>query len=188
MAKWTFEDLVATTLIVGGLLGIGYGLSKKKQMNDLCAKFDVAIDNLAETVEVDAAQDVLDAAVEKAVQKKADLLTKHITTEIVTDLEHEIARDVRVSIKDVYPDLSEAVQAKAKELVNGLDDSSLRREIRNDAKNMAAKKFESELDDVLEDYKSNLEIVKHIYESIASAVADKTVVTPTANRSISFSI
>ena len=188
MAKWTFEDLVATTLIVGGLLGIGYGLSKKKQMNDLCAKFDVAIDNLAETVEVDAAQDVLDAAVEKAVQKKADLLTKHITTEIVTDLEHEIARDVRVSIKDVYPDLSEAVQAKAKELVNGLDDSSLRREIRNDAKNMAAKKFESELDDVLEDYKTNLENVKNIYESIASAVADKTVVTPTANRSISFSI
>lgn len=156
--------------LVVGLIGVGYAIGSRKKLGDVADKLNKSIDELSNDMEVDIPQCVIDKAVNKAVEREVERRVRVASKEAVTKVSTDIHKSIADSVNKAYSDIDRSVKAEIKKQIALIDIREARREVIAEAKKTVAEKFESDLDDILENYKDELATVSKIYKSIANAV------------------
>ena len=91
--------------------------------------------------------------------------------DVINKIKTDIHSEVSSAVSDERKKISEQVTDKIAEKVSKIDEDELRKDVVNKAKEQIAAKFDNKLDDILEDFNSNLSNVSRIYRSIAQTIA-----------------
>lgn len=173
------ENIGIISLAVAGIGG--YFLVKSYiRMNKVANKLDLALEELEEKTQVEIKESVVDAAVEKKAQEVAEKAVKKAVTIITADIESSAKKEIKKAVDVNYESIESQVKDKIKSEIKDLNIEKTRQEVIKEAKEAAAKKFETDLDTVLEKYNANLDKVTNIYSSIAQKM------NPSSNTSFTF--
>lgn len=164
------ESVVGCLGVAFGFMCLGYALSKRKQMENICNKIDISLDDISEKTNIDIPKDVINKAVDRAINREVEKAIITVKENVVSKVEKDILSAAENAVNDAYPDTSVAVKNKVNALINGMDIYSLRTEVRDKAKAEVISNLENNLDDILEDYKNSLSNVRKIYSSIADSM------------------
>lgn len=149
---------------VGAAAYVGY-LHRKVRKLSYAAK--AKIDELAAKVNVDIQDELLERAIRQAVHDT----TSRIVSQMSRELELEIRSKVRQHIDILTDDTKAAVSLEITNRLSKIDISGMQKEVVEKAKDAIAVKFDSRLDDLLEEFNGNLQNVQKIYSSIAKSMS-----------------
>ena len=94
---------------------------------------------------------------------------------MVDDVKREIETRVGAAVKEHYDAISDGVTDQIAKSVAKIDESRLRKEVVQKAKEQIADKFDDKLDDILEEFNGNLQNVGKIYKSIAKSFSKEDI-------------
>lgn len=171
MRKSDCDWIFGFGMMVAGLIGIGYGLGIHCKMRKLCEKLDITIDDLSNDVPIDIPKEVIDQAVERAAERRACYAVDKAAADVISKIKSDIYSEVSTVVSDERKKISEKVTDAIAEKVAKIDEDDLRKDVVAKAKEQIAAKFDNKLDDILEDFNSNLSNVSRIYRSIAQTIA-----------------
>lgn len=169
--KLNTDSFVGVGICIVGLLGVGYAIGVHSRMKAVCDKLDTSIDRLANETEVDIPAKVIDQAVQRAVDRESYSAVKRATD----DVKREIETRVGAAVKEHYDAISDGVTDQIAKSVAKIDESRLRKEVVQKAKEQIADKFDDKLDDILEEFNGNLQNVGKIYKSIAKSFSKEDI-------------
>lgn len=170
MKKEDFDALIGLAGVCIGMIGVGYALGTRKKMNGICDKLDTSIDELSGNIAVSIPEHLIEKAVDQAVTRETEYEVKQATNRVVKDIEGEIKTEVSSAVSYERSRIHESVKKEIEKKVSNIDISSLKREVVDEAKEAAAEKLDSSLDDILEKFNDELHNVSKIYNSIAKAI------------------
>ena len=168
--KNNFDMIVGLGGFIVGFIGIGYAIGARKRMNDICAKIDKSLDEISNGMEIDIPQSVIDKAVDKAVDREVGKAVEKAATTAANDVKQDIYKEVKQAVNESYSDVKASVTEELRRQVAKVDISEARREVIREAKETAADKFDSNLNDILEKFNGDLNNISFIYKSIANAI------------------
>lgn len=170
----TKNEMIYSAVAVGiGLLGIGYALGQHKKLDDISTKLNKTIKAIAEESEIEIQDSIVDTAIQQAVDRAVSdtvdtavaKATRKIERDIETDIHAQVSREIKLQYSDIKKNVAHEVEKK----ISRIDIDDLKAEIVEKAKEAAAEKLESSMDDILEQFKGNLENMAKIYKSISEA-------------------
>ena len=135
---------------------IGYFDYKKKKISEI-----------AKNLSVDIPENILNRAIDIAV---TDACNREITKcgRIATDsVTSHIRKEVKKAVDKEYSDFKPKVREEMERQVKRIDVDDIRREVVSEAKDKVARKFENDLDDILDKHNEELDKITRIYSSIA---------------------
>lgn len=91
--------------------------------------------------------------------------------DVISKIKSDIHSEVSSVVSDERKKISEKVTDTIAEEVSKIDEDELRKDVVSKAKEQIAAKFDNKLDDILEDFNSNLSNVSRIYRSIAQTIS-----------------
>lgn len=153
--------------VIVGLVGIGYAIGSRKKLNDICDRLNTTIDDISDDLEVTIPNKLVEEAVDKALKFEADRRVKHEVDKVITDIREDIEQKVTKAVCDKYGDITAEVSGQVSSELTKLDMESMRIRIREDAETTVARKFDGQLDDILEKFNTDLDNISKIYTSIA---------------------
>lgn len=152
----------------------GYYIAKTYiRVHKVSQKLDKTFAELEKLTEVEIKDSIVDKAVEEKATEAAERAVKRSAAVISTDLENDLKKDIKKAVDAEYDLIKGSVKTKIESEIKDLNIDSVKREVVQEAKNTAAKKFEKDLDDILDKYNTNLEKVTNIYSSIAQKMNPK---------------
>lgn len=165
-----FDGIVGLLGVTAGLIGVGYALGMRSKMAKISEKLDCSIDELANNTQVDIPDSMVERAVEKAVSEHVKQAVSRATDRIVVDVKNDIHKQVSDAVESEYSRIKDTVLKELTDEAAKIDAKRVRSDVERAAKERALEKFDDSLDDILEDYKGNLNNVSRIYKSFADAV------------------
>lgn len=167
------NDILAMAVIGTVGAGIYFGRKLYKQVKELTEKVDISIKDIGDMTQVEVKESIIDSVVEKKVSEEVAHTVKKSAAVAVADIESDIHDQIKAEVEREYDDIKESVKDEIKSQVDGININKIRNEVIKEAKEAAAKKFENDLDEVLEKYNNNLEKLTNIYGSIAQKMNPK---------------
>ncbi|MCR5432354.1 MAG: hypothetical protein K6E95_07335 [Lachnospiraceae bacterium] len=174
--KVNLETVAGVGLAGLGLIAIGWALSTRSKMKEICEKLDISIDRMSENVEIEVPQKIVSAAIDRAVEREVYNAAKSAASIVRDDIEREVATRVRKEVESKYDDISKSVTDRIAENVAKIDESRLRKEVVEKAKQQIVDKFDGSLDGLLDDFNGNLRNVGKIYTSIAKSFSKEAII------------
>lgn len=159
--------------IVIGLAGIAYASYIHLKVKETNNMIDISIDNLSKEVNVDVSALVIEKAVTRAVDREVNKAVNSISYEVQETIRKDINNKVRNAVSDAYSDIRGSVSKEVAKEVANLNMESLRKKVKEEAKQLVLDKFNENLDSLLEDFNQNLTNVSKIYGSIADNMVKK---------------
>ena len=172
--KTNLDSFVGVGICVLGLVGVGYAVGVRSRMKSVCDKLDITIDRLANDTDIDIPDKIIDQAVQRAVERESYNAVKRATDEVTCDIKREIESRV-VAVKQQYDIISDGVTDQIAKNVAKIDESRLKKEVVQKAKEQIAEKFDDKLDGLLEEFNGNLQNVGRIYKSIAKSFSKEDI-------------
>ena len=169
--KTNLDSFVGVGICVLGLVGVGYAIGVRSRMKSVCDKLDITIDRLANDTDIDIPDKIIDQAVQRAVERESYNAVKRATDEVTCDIKQEIESRVGAAVKQQYNIISDGVTDQIAKNVAKIDESRLKKEVVQKAKEQIAEKF----DDKLEEFNGNLQNVGRIYKSIAKSFSKEDI-------------
>ena len=164
-------DLIAGAFCFGiGFVGIGYAMGSRRKLHDICDKIDRSIDELSDGIDVDLSDAVIKRAVNKAVETEVGVAVRYATNEAVKGVGKGIRDEVKSAVRASYSDVKQSVSQELERQVSRIDIQELKQDVVKKAKEDVAKKLDSHLDGILDDFNQNLGNVSKIYKSIAESM------------------
>lgn len=167
------ENLVGSVLFILGVAALGYAMHVTSKMNKLCAKLDLSVDELSESIDISMPDAIVKEAVDRAADRAAYKAVQSATVTAVNQVRHDIQKEVKTAVDSAYADLRGKVEREISDQIGNIDISSIKRDVIKKAGEKAAEKFESDLEDILEKYNSDLNNVSKIYNSIAKSISSR---------------
>lgn len=171
-----FDSFVGLLGVSFGLVGIGYAACMHTKMAQISENLNHSIDDLASHTPVDIRDDMIERAVEKAVTLEVKQAVSKATERALVDVKKDIHKQISDAVEEEYSDIKDVVLKELIDEAAKIDTKRVRADVERAAKEHALEKFDDSLEDILDDYKSNLESVSKIYKSFADAL------TPTNNK------
>lgn len=157
-----------------GLVGIGYAIGTHTRLAKVSDRLDKSIGELANGVEVDIPREVVNAAVKKAIDFEAKRAVEVATKETITNFKNDIHSQVQVAVNKEYDRIKDSVLSEISKEAAKIDVSRVRRDVEEAAKAAALKKFDDNLDNILEKFNDNLDNTSRIYSSIRNSITRTT--------------
>ena len=150
------RKIIGMVSIVAGLVGVGYVLGTRSKMNKIsdilnCSTTDVQ-------------------AVEKAAENEAKRAVSQAYSEAITVVKNDIHRQVNAAVEKEYSNIKESVLKELVDEAAKIDTKRVRADVEKSAKDIALKKFDDNLDEILESFNDNLKNTSKIYNSIADSM------------------
>ena len=164
-----YDNFVGLVGIAIGLVGVGYALGTHSKMAKISENLDRSIDDLASRTPVDIPDDMIKRAVEKAVACEVKHAVSKATDVITVDVKRDMHKQVSDAIESEYANIKDQVLEELVTEASKIDAKRVRADVEKAAKDAALEKFNDNLEDILDDYKSNLNNVTKIYKSFADA-------------------
>ena len=156
--------------IIVGIAGVAYALYTTRKMDKLCNKIDKTIDDVAKDIHVDVSETVVEKAIEKAVDREVGRAVEEQSARAVKSVQNDIHSQIKTAVNDSYTDIRKSVVDQVTKEVANIDIKALKRDVTEKAKESIVAKFDGNLDNLLEEFNSNLTNVSKIYKSIAETM------------------
>ena len=166
----TKNDIFATLLGIAGLVGIGYAIGTHTKMARISERLDRSINDLADNMEIDISEKLIDKAVEEAAKNEARRAVEAATREVVDQVKKDIHAKVQREIDKEYDSIKDSVLKEITVSASKIDTSKVRKDVEEAAKKAVLDKFDDNLDDILEKFNKDLENTSKIYGSIREAL------------------
>ena len=164
------NNVINTVLTIAGLVGIGYALCARTKLAKVGERLDKGIEELADDMEFDIPEELVNKALEKAVKDETQKAVVKATNAAIDSLKTEIRTKVSTAINNEYDNLKDIVLKEITAQSSKIDVNRVRRSIEEAAKEAALEKFDDNLDDILEKFNDNLTNTSKIYSSIREAI------------------
>lgn len=164
------NEIINILIGIAGVVGIGYAIGTHTKLAKVSERLDKGIDELANDMEIDISEDLVNKAVEKAIQAEAKRAVESATRESIAALKRDIHAQVSAAVNNEYDTLKDSVLKEITTEAAKIDVSRVRRDVEKAAKEAALKKFDDNLDDILEKFNDNLDNTSRIYSSIREAI------------------
>ena len=153
---------------VGAVVGLVYASDCREQTKRVCEKVSKKIDEISDDFEVDIPDSVVAKAVEKAVNNQVGLRVQSKIDILEHDIKQEIQQRLETAVKDNLELIEKNMASRIDAEISRNDMSELKRQVKRDATIKLSQKLDSDLNDILERYNSNLDNITEIYSSIAN--------------------
>lgn len=164
------NDIIGVILGIAGLVGVGYAIGAHTKLAKVSDRLDKSIDEIADNMEFDIPEELINKAVEKAVKVEATMAVDKATNEAVSEIRKDIRSEVQHVISTEYDNLKETVLKEITSSASKIDVSRVRRDVEEAAEKAALEKFDDNLDDILDKFNDNLSNTAKIYSSIRNAI------------------
>lgn len=162
-----------------GLFGIGYAIGSRKKMNAVSDIVEKSVDDIFADGKVDIPKDLINETIKEQVTKNVEITVQRKVDEACDDavlkVRTSIYNSIRESADKVVTETYDEMKPEAKESIHkklrNIDIESLKREVKEEAKNVVSEKLEASTDDILEQFNANLSNMKTIYSSIAKTMS-----------------
>ena len=151
-------------------MGLGYLYNKLQR---IAHKVDMSVDTLAEKTPVDISTVLIDKAVQRAVDREVGAAVSAASNTAVRRISDDMDTQIRRSVAASYSNIEDSVSTEVARQVSNLDINRLKQDVTAKAKQAVVEKFDGHLDDIIDDFKKNLENVSKIYGSIANTMIKK---------------
>ena len=125
------------------------------------------VSEIAKNLSVDIPEKVLEEAVNRAAEEEARSAIFRINNKIIRSYEDDIRKEVQKEVERQKASLKSDVKEELERKVKRIDIDDIRKEVVNEAKDKVARKFENDLDDILDKHNDELDKITRIYSSIA---------------------
>lgn len=166
----TKNDVFGIIFGVAGLVGIGYAIGTHSKMAKISERLDRSINDLADNMEFDIPEKLVDKAIEEAAKNEARRAVEIATRETVEQVKNDIHTKVQREVDKEYDNIKESVLKEITVSASKIDASKVRKDVEEAAKKTALDKFDDNLDDILEKFNKDLENTSKIYGSIREAL------------------
>lgn len=153
---------------VGAVVGLVYASDCREQTKRVCEKVSKKIDEISDDFEVDIPDSVVTKAVEKAVNNQVGLRVQSKIDILEHDIKQEIQQRLETAVKDNLELIEKNMASRIDAEISRNDMAELKRQVKRDATIKLSQKLDSDLNDILERYNSNLDNITEIYSSIAN--------------------
>lgn len=170
----TKNDIFSTLFGLAGFVGIGYAVCAHSKLAKISERLDKSIDDLAEDMEIDIPEELVNKAVERAVQDETARAVKRATDEAILALKRDIHSEVQKAVDKEYKSVKDSVLKEITASAAKIDASRVRRDVEAAAKEAALEKFNDNLDGILEKFNENLDNTAKIYGSIREALTQSS--------------
>ena len=164
------NDIIGVILGIAGLVGVGYAIGAHTKLAKVSDRLDKSIDDIADNMEFDIPEELINKAVDKAVKIEAKKAVDRATNEAISELKRDIRSDVQNAINNEYGNLKDTVLKEITCSASKIDVNRVRRDVEEAAKEAALEKFDDNLDDILGKFNDNLSNTAKIYSSIRNAI------------------
>lgn len=170
-------NFTAKEKVLGLLTGVAvlYSLYVANKAEKLAAKVDMAVDDLSEKTDVQISEEIIHIAVDRAVKREAGKEVKAAVKDTVREIKDDMSAQVKAAVKEAYSDIHEGTVREIERQIGELNVDKARNEAINLAKDKAAKKFDRDLETVLDKYDSQLGNVARIYSSISEHISGNDI-------------
>ena len=177
--SFDFDTLIGLTGVAVGIFGIGYAIGANRKIKDVSEAVGKSVDNIIADGKVDIPQKLVDETIKERVNSKVDYeLQQHvkaacnnIVIDVKTSLYNKISDAAERAVDSTYRSMESEAKEKIRKELRNIDISSLKREVKAEAKDAVAEKLQASMDDILDSYNSNLANVQNIYSSIAKSMS-----------------
>lgn len=125
------------------------------------------VSEIAKNLSVDIPEKVLEEAVNRAAEEEARSAIYRINNKIIRSYEDDIRKEVQREVDRQKNNLKSDVKEELERKVKRIDIDDIRKEVIDEAKDKVARKFEHDLDDILDKHNDELDKITRIYSSIA---------------------
>ena len=153
---------------VGAVVGLVYASDCREQTKRVCEKVSKKIDEISDDFEVDIPDSVVAKAVEKAVNNQVGLRVQSKIDILEHDIKQEIQQRLETAVKDNLELIEKNMASRIDAEISRNDMAELKSQVKRDATIKLSQKLDSDLNDILERYNSNLDNITEIYSSIAN--------------------
>lgn len=167
MTKNDVNMLLGVGIIAGWVGTIVYAIDAHKKLNDVAGKLDTSVEDLARKSRIDIPDKVIQDAVMDAADRKYDKAMMDATKTAIQKARNDIDSKITAVVNQEFEAQKSEVAKELRHKINSLDISTIRKQVVEEAKDTAAEKFKSDLDDILKKHNEELESVTKIYSSIA---------------------
>lgn len=166
----TKNDVFGILFGVAGLVGIGYAIGTHTKMAKISERLDRSINDLADNMEIDIPEKLIDKAIEEAAKNEARRAVEEATKEVANQIKNDIHAKVQKEVDKEYDSIKESVLKEITVSASKIDASKVRKDVEEAAKKTALDKFDDNLDDILEKFNKDLDNTSKIYGSIREAL------------------
>lgn len=166
----TKNDVFGILFGVAGLVSIGYAIGTHTKMARISERLDRSINDLADNMEIDIPEKLIDKAVEEAAKNEARRAVETATRDVMSQVKNDIHTKVQREVDKEYDSIKDSVLKEITVSASKIDASKVRKDIEEAAKKAALGKFDDNLDDILEKFNNDLENTSKIYGSIREAI------------------
>lgn len=170
----TKNDIFATLLGIAGLVGIGYAIGTHTKMAKISERLDRSINDLADNMEIDIPEKLIDKAVEEAAKNEARRAVEEATKEVINQIKNDIHTKVQREVDKEYDSIKDSVLKEITVSASKIDTSKVRKDVEEAAKKAVLDKFDDNLDDILEKFNKDLDNTSKIYSSIRDAITKES--------------
>jgi hypothetical protein len=135
---------------------------------------ETSVDKISRDIPIDVSQEMVDRAITRAVDREVSSAVSRATNEVIYSLKVSIQNDVRTAVKDAASDIRGSVSNEISIQAANLDIRKLQDEVRDKAKQHVLEKFDNKLDDLVDEFKTNLQNITKIYSSVAGTMGQKS--------------
>lgn len=171
------NDLILAAGSVGLVIFGAYIVKGINEFHQVKKRLDNALNDISDKTDIEISEEIIEEAVRERVHKEVYIAVKKAADQAARDIESDMKKQIKQEIDEEYENLSASVKKKIHQEVDDINIERLKKEVVAEAKEAAANKFETELDDVLEKYNENLSKITQIYGSIAQSMNPKQAFT-----------
>ena len=160
--------------IIVGVAGVAYAMYTTRKMDKLCTKIgmtiDKAIDDVSKDIHIDIEDEILKTAVDRAVDRKVSDRLSVWVNNTIRGIENDMHQQIKRAVNEQYADIRTSVSEQVTKEVSRIDINALKKDVTEKAKHSIVEKFDGNLDNLLDEFNSNLANVSKIYKSIADTM------------------
>lgn len=171
-----YEKLGIAGLITS-IGAIGYSIYTHIKAKRIDALLEKTTNKIANNISVDIPDEIMADAIERAAEREVGRAIAKASTVTIQTAKRSIENDVNTMVNDLRPDITESLTREVTKQVADLDVQRLKKEVREQAKDIVVSKFDGQLDSLLEDFNKNLTNLSKIYSSIADNITKKNDAT-----------
>lgn len=160
----------STIAAIAGAGAVAFAVYIAKKCNDICAKLGKSLEEIDKATPVEVAQSAINEAVERAVKLRVDEAVRDVAKTAVDGIRSDITKEAKHEVELAYSDVRGDVKDALMRQIGDVNISRVREEVIDNAKKEAARKFDSDLQGVLNQYNDKLASTVKIYSSIANSM------------------
>lgn len=167
-SNFNIDGLGAFGVIIG-LGGLIFAAWQAKKTDDITKKLGMAMDEVEKKTTIDISQSIVDHATEKAVDREVKLAVADTAKKVHEEYKGVLTDKVKEAVNDNLSAIDSAVEAKAKELVDGIDKVQFQKRITDEGAKILSGDFTGSLNGLLADAKGKISYMTNTVTGLAEA-------------------